>query len=125
MQPWCAEQLSKLIELWYQHHGSQLRAGENTFSRLKNLVAALGDPMADRFSVEDFAAYRTKRIEQGISLNNLNREHAYLRAVFNELATLGYWKKENPLAKLRQFKIPVVSQRLSEERELIWLETWV
>ena len=91
----------------------------------KNLVAALGDPMADRFSVEDFAAYRTKRIEQGISLNNLNREHAYLRAVFNELATLGYWKKENPLAKLRQFKIPVVSQRLSEERELIWLETWV
>ena len=118
MQPWCAEQLSKLIELWYQHHGSQLRAGENTFSRLKNLVAALGDPMADRFSVEDFAAYRTKRIEQGISLNNLNREHAYLRAVFNELATLGYWKKENPLAKLRQFKIQENELSFLTEKQL-------
>jgi len=48
-----------------------------------------------------------------VSQNNLNREHAYLRAVFNELTRLGYWKKENPLSKLRQFKI--------EERELTFL----
>lgn len=110
--------LSKLVELWYQHHGSQLRAGKNTNSRLKNLVTALGDPMADRFSVEDFTAYRTKRIEQGISLNNLNREHAYLRAVFNELAKLGYWKKENPLAKLRQFKIQENELSFLTEKQL-------
>jgi integrase len=43
----------------------------------------------------------------------MNREHAYLRAVFNELSSLGFWKKENPLAKLRQFKI--------QERELSFL----
>ena len=36
-----------------------------------------------------------------------------VRAVFNELRRLGYWKKENPLAFVRQFKI--------EERELSYL----
>lgn len=105
--------LSKLIELWYQHHGSGLRAGVNTYSRLKLMVAAMGDPVADRFTVDTFTDYRTKRIEAGISPNNLNREHAYLRAVFNELASLGHWKNDNPLAKLRQFKI--------QERELSFL----
>lgn len=35
----------------------------------------------------------------------MNREHAYLRSVFNELARLGYWNAENPLGKLRQFKV--------------------
>jgi len=36
-----------------------------------------------------------------------------LRAVFNELRRLGQWKGENPLSKIRQFKI--------EERELAYL----
>ena len=105
--------LSELVEIWYQHHGSGLRAGANTYSRLKLLCTAMGDPVADRFSVDVFTEYRTKRLADGISANNLNREHAYLRAVFNELASLGYWKKENPLAKLRQFKI--------QEKELSFL----
>jgi integrase len=52
-----------------------------------------------------FAQYRTKRLAEGVSANNLNREHAYMRAAFNELARLGYWAKENPLGNLRQFKI--------------------
>lgn len=105
--------LSELVELWYLHHGKSLRAGNNTKSRLLNMVTAMGDPVADRFKVDTFTDYRTKRIEEGISLNNLNREHAYLRAVFNELITLGFWKKDNPLAKLRQFKI--------QENELMFL----
>lgn len=105
--------LSDLVDLWYQHHGSSLRAASNTHGRLKLMVAAMGDPVADRFTASTFADYRTKRIAAGITLNNLNREHAYLRAVFNELNSLGFWKKENPLAKLRQFKI--------QERELSFL----
>lgn len=105
--------LSDLIELWYQHHGSSLRAAVNTYGRLKLMVAAMGNPVADHFTAATFADYRTKRVDAGISLNNLNREHAYLRAVFNELSSLGFWKKENPLAKLRQFKI--------QERELSYL----
>lgn len=105
--------LSELVDLWHQHHGVNLRAASNTYGRLKLMVAAMGDPVADRFTVDTFTEYRTKRIAAGITLNNLNREHAYLRAVFNELSSLGHWKKDNPLAKLRQFKI--------QERELSFL----
>ena len=105
--------LSNLVDLWYDHHGSGLRAGKNTYSRLKHLCTALGDPLADRFTPEIFAAYRRKRMDDGISQNNLNREHSYLRSVFNELSRLGYWKSDNPLANIRQFKI--------QERELTYL----
>lgn len=105
--------LSSLVDVWYEHHGSGLRAGKNTYSRLKHLCVALGDPLADKFTPEVFAIYRRKRMDEGISQNNLNREHSYLRAVFNELSRLGYWKTENPLANIRQFKI--------QEKELTYL----
>lgn len=105
--------LSELIELWFSHHGSGLRAGANTHSRLKLACEAMGNPVADRFTVEMFAAYRTKRLGEGITQNSVNREHAYLRAMLNELRRLGHWKKPNPLADLRQFKI--------QEKELSFL----
>lgn len=105
--------LSNLVMTWFEHHGSGLRAGKNTFSRLNHLCQALGDPRADKFTAEMFAEYRRRRIEVGISQNNLNREHAYLRSVFNELTRLGYWSGENPLANIRQFKI--------QEKEMTFL----
>ncbi|WP_177315784.1 phage integrase [Burkholderia ubonensis] len=100
-----ARKLSELIDLWFTHHGSGLRSGEDTHRRLLAIAESIGDPYADRFSVDMFAQYRTKRLAEGVSANNLNREHSYMRAAFNELARLGYWTKENPLGKLRQFKI--------------------
>lgn len=105
--------LSDLINIWFQHHGVNLRAGRDTHSRLIRLSEAIGNPVADQFKVDLFAKYRAKRLAEGISANNLNREHAYLRSVFNELRRLGQWKGENPLALVRQFKI--------EERELSYL----
>jgi len=69
------------------------------------IAAAIGDPPADRFTVEAFAEYRTRRLAGGITASNLNREHSYMRAAFNELGRLGHWTKTNPLGKLRQFKI--------------------
>lgn len=105
--------LSELIELWNSHHGSGLKAGANTYSRLKLACEAMGNPVADRFDVETFATYRTRRLEAGITQNSVNREHAYLRAMFNELRRLGQWKRPNPLAELRQFKI--------QEREMSYL----
>ncbi|MCL2658831.1 MAG: tyrosine-type recombinase/integrase [Betaproteobacteria bacterium] len=97
--------LSDLVELWFTHHGSGLRAGQDMHRRLKAMVEAMGDPVADRFTVDMFATYRTKRLEAGLTANNMNREHAYLRAMCNELIRLGHWTKDNPLANLRQFKI--------------------
>lgn len=104
--------LSDLVDLWQKHHGVNLRSS-NTYSRLKRLCEALKDPVADKFNAEMFAEYRAKRLADGITANNLNREHAYLRAVFNELGRLGQWKGENPLSKVRQFKVP--------DRELSYL----
>nr|WP_244869932.1 tyrosine-type recombinase/integrase [Paraburkholderia aspalathi] len=65
----------------------------------------MGEPTADTFSADMFASYRAKRIEAGISASNMNREHATMRAVFNELSRLELWTRENPLGKLRQFKV--------------------
>ncbi|MBI1887748.1 MAG: tyrosine-type recombinase/integrase [Nitrosomonadales bacterium] len=105
--------LLDLVDLWHKHHGMNLRSGENTHQRLKNLCVALDNPIAEQLKPEMFADYRAKRMAEGISANNLNREHAYLRAVFNELERLGQWKVGNPLAKMRQMKVA--------ERELSFL----
>ncbi|CAG0983459.1 Tyrosine recombinase XerD [Methylophilaceae bacterium] len=107
--------LTDLVELWHQHHGNQLKAGKDTYARLLNMVAAMGNPPAETFNTATFAAYRTRRINEGITASNMNREHAYLRAAFNELRRIGEWKRENPLRDLRQFRI--------EERELSYLTT--
>lgn len=105
--------LTDLIELWYDHHGKQLKAGRDTYTRLLNMASAMGNPSADNFNASMFATYRTKRIKEGITANNMNREHAYLRAVFNELQRIGEWQHDNPLKNLRQFKV--------EDRELSYL----
>lgn len=73
----------------------------------------MGNPLAEQFDAGLFAKYRTARLEAGISTSCVNREHAYLRAVFNELRRIGVWEKDNPLELLRQFKVP--------ERELSFL----
>jgi integrase len=105
--------LSALVEIWYEHHGVGLRAGKETHRSLKALCFALGDPIADRFTVDMFTEYRTRRLSEGLSANSLNHEQAYLRSVFNELIRMGLWKRENPLKLLRAFKL--------QERELSYL----
>ncbi|WP_374334465.1 tyrosine-type recombinase/integrase [Leeia sp.] len=108
-----ARRLSDLVSLWHTHHGMNLRAGEDTHARLQAMCIAMDDPPADSFTAEMFAEYRAKRQKEGISAGGVNREHAYMRAVFNELRRLGLWKKENPLSSVRQIK--------QVERELSFL----
>ena len=104
--------LSELIELWQSHHGVQLRH-TRTYGTLRRICEALENPVAEQLKSEHFAEYRSARLAAGASRNTINREHAYLRAVFNELIRLGFWNADNPLARLRQFKIA--------ERELSYL----
>ena len=108
-----ARKLTELCDIWYKHHGIGLEAGKDTYTRLLAMCNAMGNPRAETFSADVFAEYRAQRIASGITENNMNREQAYLRAVFNELIRLGHWKKENPLKMLRAFKI--------QERELSYL----
>lgn len=97
--------LKDLITEWFAHHGSTLRSGADQKKRLEAVAEAVGNPFADRFAAEHFAEYRTKRIAAGISPANCNREHAYAKAMFNELQRLGKWTKPNPLALLKPFKV--------------------
>lgn len=97
--------LSELIDVWHRQHGMHLNSGNDTYSRLKNLCAAIGNPAAEKFNGEIFSEYRAKRIAAGISANNMNREKNYLQAMFNELKRLDIWKGENPLLKVRNIKI--------------------
>lgn len=105
--------LSELIEVWHEHHGQHLRSSVKTLGTLRLVCSGLGNPAVDKFHAEHFSEYRKRRLASGVSANSLNREHAYLRSVFNELKRLGHWKGENPLASVRQFKIA--------ERELAYL----
>jgi integrase len=105
--------LSDLIGIWYKHHGQQLRAGKDTYNRLMAMALAMGNPSSDAFNAASFADYRSQRIAAGISASCVNREHAYLRAVFNELSRIGEWTKDNPIKHVRQFKI--------QDRELSYL----
>ena len=50
--------LGELIDLWFTHHGSGLKAAQDTYSRLKRACEAMGNPIADRFTVNTFATYR-------------------------------------------------------------------
>ena len=68
-------------------------------------IANIGNPTADKLTAKLFTDYRSQRITKGVSLNSVNREHAYLRAMFNELKRLGHWHLENPVYSVRQFSI--------------------
>lgn len=105
--------LTELVGLWHTHHGHNLRAAKDTRARLLAMCKAMGDPTADKFTAEMFAEYRAVRQKTGISAGGINREHAYLRAVFNELRRLGLWTRENPLSAIRQVR--------QVERELSFL----
>lgn len=95
--------LTELIDLWHQLHGKALKDGLRRYKMLYRIAERLGDPVAISFQSEEFAHYRQERALE-VSTGTLNREHSYLRAVFNELRRLGVIKYDNPLSHMRQFK---------------------
>lgn len=100
-----ARKISELANRWFLLHGQGLNDGQRTLKRLIHMATQMGDPRADKFKASMFAEYRAKRISEGITENNMNREHAYLNAMFNELIRIGEFKGENPVKGLRKFKI--------------------
>lgn len=106
--------LKDLIQQWFDAHGHTLKDGEKRKRKLDAMADRLGNPRATSFKVSDFATYRRLRMEDdGVGENTLNHEHTYLSAVFNELIRQGEWTHENPLKKLRKFKL--------DEQELAFL----
>lgn len=98
--------LSSLVKLWYQLHGSTLKDHKYRYSRTLTLCQNLGDPLVYKFSAKDFAKYREKQLKRGKSKSTLNHELRYLRAVFSELIRLDHYRGDNPLSKIRTYKLP-------------------
>lgn len=118
------------VDQWFDLHGRTLSDGQARLAKLINLCENLGDPTVDQVTAETFAEYRSARLRGKFSINpdkppkeaTINREHSYLRAVFNELKNLGKWQGENPLAGIRQFKendFQVTFLRANEIRRLL------
>lgn len=126
-----SEKLSELIKLWFDLYGQSLKDGEGRYRKLKLIVDALGDPVAAKFSAEDFAEYRAKRLRGKINFrhkNNtpikartLNYELDILQAVFNELKRLKKWDGENPLSVLRPLKTDELELRFLRDNEILKL----
>lgn len=109
-----SRRLSDLVESWWTLHGQHLKDGEGRKRQLDRIAIKLGNPFAGEFSTSDFSQYRQARLKAGVSPNTVNHDHAYLRAVFNELERLGEWEGGNPLAKIRRLKV--------DETELSFLD---
>lgn len=108
-----SRRLNELLKIWYDHHGKTLKAHKDTYNRLCLISERLNNPPAYKITPELFSEYRKQRLNDGITPNGINREHAYLRSAFNELIRLGKWKGENPIAKIKLMKI--------DENELSYL----
>lgn len=95
--------LDEMITLWYRLHGKALRDHIRLRKLLYRMSERMGNPIASELTNEEFAKYREIRTQE-ITTTTANREHAYLRAMFNELKRLGCIAYDNPLANIRKFK---------------------
>lgn len=105
--------LTDLVDQWYEFHGHLLKDGPTRYQRTLAICRRLGNPYAHLFERSDFARYRKLRLGK-VSIETVNHETRYFRAVFNELANLGLWERSNPMKGIRTFKVP--------ERELAFLD---
>lgn len=97
--------LTDLAKRYHEIHGQHLKDGTKRKATLDATIKALGNPRATDFTATAFNTYRSQRIEKGIKANTVNHEHAYLRAMFNDLKRGGDWKGKNPLGDVRQMKV--------------------
>jgi integrase len=95
--------LDELITVWYRLHGKTLRDHIRLRKLLYRMSEKLGNPIASELTNEHFARYREQRTQK-VTTTTANREHAYLRAMFNELQRLGVITFDNPVSNIRQFR---------------------
>jgi len=115
--------LSELAETWFNLHGFSLKDGRTRLVKLRHIIKLLGDPLARNFTGKQFAEFRVKRLEVGMTPNNCNHELSYLKAVFNELIRQDEWLTDNPLKKVRPLKFDEKEMRYltdTEIKKLMW-----
>ncbi len=106
--------LVDLIDRWYKAHGNTLVDGKRRYKCLLQLAKLMGDPLASDVTSTMYIDARHHRLTiDKVSLNTVNHELAYLKAVFNELDRIDEWQPENPLRKIRKLQLL--------DSELSWL----
>lgn len=98
-----SRRLEEIIDIWHRLHGKTLRDSARLIKLLYRISERLGNPIASELTNEQFALYRELRTKE-VTTTTVNREHSYLRAVFNELKRLGTIDYDNPLSTIRKFK---------------------
>lgn len=112
--------LSTLCERWYDLHGSTLKDGKGRKKMLLAMCESMGNPAVSNFTTKDFTDYRATRLQGTgkVSANTVNHEHAYLRAVFNELRRLGEYTGENPLQDVTKLHTDEVEMSYLDDEQL-------
>ena len=95
--------LNDLIGIWYKMHGKTLRDHKRLERLLFRISERMNNPIASFITAEQFALYREERIKE-VSTATANREHSYLKALFNELKRMNVIQFDNPLPLIRKFK---------------------
>lgn len=136
-KPWLGEKkdmrtLQDLVALWFKLHGQYLKSAEQVYNRLCTIVEELGNPLAINFTARDFVHWRSSRKAKNrygdetaagkmISAPTNNIDLRYLRAVFNELTSLGEWPQPNPLATVKQIPVAESEMGFFSDEDIITL----
>ncbi|MCY7295080.1 phage integrase [Alteromonas sp. a30] len=96
--------LSELLELWWSLHGQNLKDGKARKGKLENFITSVGDIQAVKLTGAAFGRYREERLENGATARTVNRDHSYLRAMFNTLDSFDQWHHPNPVSKIKLMK---------------------
>lgn len=94
--------LSELCTLWHKQHGQHLKDGDRRLRKLELITAAMGNPIANALTPDNFLKYRANKKGKPKTLNN---ELGYLNAVYNELYRTQQITYKNPLENVRPIKL--------------------
>ncbi|HAS61680.1 MAG TPA: integrase [Vibrio sp.] len=97
--------LSELIDLWYKHHGQQLKGGSKDVMHLQKIDKDLGKPKAYQITKNLFSDYRTNMLAKGNVPVTINRNHTRLSGVFTVLIRLGMFNGDHPLKGISRLKV--------------------
>lgn len=119
-KPWLGDKpdhrrLLDMVDLWQEHHGQSLVHSKYTYNKLKTMALGMGNPIYTQLTPALYTQFRSARIAGEIADQNgrkvkigfrtCNNEQDLLNAVIVELKRMGYWKTDNPLQSVRQFKL--------------------
>ncbi|PSU57706.1 phage integrase [Photobacterium phosphoreum] len=124
-KPWLAQKtdnrrLLDILKLWWCLHGHSVKTGKQTYNIIKIFIQKIDNPLAIKFTAQDYLHYRSTRQSHHSTRPNIviaaathNIELKSLRAMFNLLIKYNEWKLENPLKNIQLMR--------SSERELAFL----